>query len=357
MPFSWRKLLKMAGNFILNKDHLPSFLRKLRKDRQLVAPIKNEYGDTLFSVVEAVEAVELDLENQPQASLKSFLLPQQEALFTYTVGPAGERYDFVEQNNSEPLVFFGLRSCDLAAILYMDVVFLKSGKDPYYRRKRENSLLISLGCNHPFANCFCRSTKSGPFLEIGFDLQLTDLGDRFYVEPGRAQGEQLVRQWRQFFRPAADEDDRARYQATLEAQGNFKQQVLTGLAIKRLQEGRVAEQIWHDLSARCQDCGGCAFSCPTCVCYNVTDRQLTATEGERLRSWDACTFAGFTGMAGGHNPVDLPNHRLRRRFLHKLLYDMQRHGRPSCVGCGRCVGMCFGGVDIIKFINLVNRED
>jgi ferredoxin len=58
-------------------------------------------------------------------------------------------------------------------------------------------------------------------------------------------------------------------------------------------------------------------------------------------------------MAGGHNPVDSNTHAIRKRFLHKLLHDVQKHGRPSCVGCGRCVGMCFGGTDIVRFINMV----
>ncbi len=89
----------------------------------------------------------------------------------------------------------------------------------------------------------------------------------------------------------------------------------------------------------------------------MTDRKISDTEGERLRSWDACTFAGFTRMAGGHNPIDMKKNRIRRRFTHKLLHDVKQHGRPSCTGCGRCVDMCFGGVDIIKFINMVNSED
>lgn len=346
----------MPENYILKKDHLKSFLRKLQKDHRLVAPVKNEYGDTLFSVVDSLDTTDIDLENQAQASVKSYLFPQQETLFTYKTDEEGKQYTFEEQNRFEPTVFFGLRSCDLSAILYMDVIFLKENKDPYYLKKRENSILIGLGCNQPFDNCFCRSTRSGPFLEFGFDLQFTDLGDRFYVEPGRAKGEALVKQWQQFFFPATQDDDKARYQATLEAHGNFKQQVLAPVAIGRLQEGRVPEEIWQHFSARCQDCAGCAYICPTCTCYNMTDRTISATEGERLRTWDACTFAGFTGMAGGHNPVDMEKHRIRRRFMHKLLHDVNRHGRPSCVGCGRCVDMCFGGVDIIKFINMVNSE-
>jgi ferredoxin len=347
----------MPENYILKKEHLKSFLRKLQKDYRLVAPVKNKHGDTLFSVVDSLDTANIDLENQAQASVKSYLFPQQESLFTYTLDKAGTQYEFKEDNHSEPTVFFGLRSCDLSAILYMDVVFLGKNKDPYYLKKREKTILISLGCNDPFANCFCRSTRSGPFLEFGFDLQFTDLDDRFFIEPGRAKGEDLIRQWRQFFVPATEEDEKARYQATLEAHGKFKQQVLTDLTIQRLKENRVPEHIWHTLSARCQDCAGCAYICPTCVCYNMTDRKISENQGERLRTWDACTFAGFTAMAGGHNPTDMDKYRIRRRFMHKLHFDVKQHGRPSCVGCGRCVDMCFGGVDIIKFINMVNSEE
>ncbi|NOQ46686.1 MAG: hypothetical protein GQ559_08465, partial [Desulfobulbaceae bacterium] len=54
------------------------------------------------------------------------------------------------------------------------------------------------------------------------------------------------------------------------------------------------------------------------------------------------------------NPVDCATERVRKRFFHKLKHDVKKHGRPSCVGCGRCVDMCFGGVDIIGFINAIS---
>lgn len=342
-------------NVILHKDHLPGFLRKLGKSARLVAPVKNHYGDTLFTEIESIDRQKIDLENQPQTSAKPFLLPQREVLFRYQE----DGHLFSEVNEATPMVLFGLRSCDLAAILYLDVIFLGETKDPYYRKRRENTLLISLACNDPFDNCFCLAAKSGPCLEFGFDLQFTDLGDRFFVETGRAGGERLIEEWPLFFRPATAEDDKARYQARLEAQGRFKRRVLLEEAARHLEAGLVPESVWESLSGRCQDCGGCAYLCPTCTCYQLTDSPDGKGGGERLRLWDACTFAGFTVMAGGHNPVDMRRERIKRRFTHKLRDDVRRHGRSSCVGCGRCVGMCFGGVDMIRFIDLAteNTED
>lgn len=342
----------MNDLYLLKKDHLPGLLRRLQKEYRLVAPIKNCHGDTLFSVIESIDSAHLDLDSQPQGSLKPFLFPQQETLFAYEQ-PDSSSYDFKTTGSETPTVFFAVRSCDLSAVLYMDVIFSRKSRDPYYFQKRSNAILISLACNIPGENCFCGAAKTGPFLEFGFDLQLTDLGDRFLVEVGRAKGAEIVSRFRLFFEPAEDRDSKAQYQVYLEARGQFKQQVYMDQAIKRLTAGPIAEEIWAGLSMRCQDCGGCAYICPTCTCFTISDLALTPTSGERLRTWDACTFAGFTRMAGGHNPVDPRRHAVRQRFLHKLLYDVRDHGRPSCVGCGRCVGICFGGVDIIRFINKV----
>jgi Fe-S oxidoreductase len=62
-------------------------------------------------------------------------------------------------------------------------------------------------------------------------------------------------------------------------------------------------------------------------------------------------------MAGGHNPVDRRRQGLRRRFLHKLKDDYARHGKASCTGCGRCIDICFGGVDITTFIEKITSGE
>lgn len=344
----WATEMTMHDSFLLKKDHLKSFLRKLGKEYRLVAPVRNRHGDVLFSVVTDLDRDELALDGQPQNSLKQFFFPQQETLSTYVVSSGG--YEFRTQEEPPvPTVYFGVHPCDLSAVLYMDVVFSRAGRDAFYLRRRKDSLLIGLNCNRPGENCFCNATGHGPFLEAGADLQLTDLGDRFLAEPGRAPGSALLRQWRRFFEESTEKDHSARYQALLEARGGFRRQVPVAEAIRRLAQGEVEERIWAEFSLRCQDCGGCAYICPTCTCFTISDQPLTATEGVRQRSWDACTFAGFTRMAGGHNPVEQKSAAIRQRFLHKLCYDVRNYGRPGCVGCGRCLGICFGNIDIARF--------
>ena len=345
----------MSSSHILKKDHLIPLLRKLGKAYRLVAPMQNRHGDTLFAEVASVETMALDLDHQPQESLKPFLFPQQEVIAAYEADQAGyalhPRYAA-----PPPTLYFGVRSCDLAAILYMDVIFSQRTREPHYLGRRHNTVLVGLNCNAPFPNCFCDATKNGPFSELGADLQLTDLGDRFLVTAGRAQGETIVSRWPQFFSAAEEAEIKKQYQLYLEARGGFQRQVHVDLAIRRLAEGIVDEAVWQQLSLRCQDCAGCAYVCPTCTCFTIVDQPRSATSGERLRCWDACTFAGFTRMAGGHNSVEPKKAAIKHRFLHKLKYDVENHGRPSCVGCGRCLDICFGGTDIARFVELASEE-
>ena len=339
---------------ILKKDHVRPFLRKLARDSRLIAPVRTSHGDLLYQEIESIDSAEIDLSEQPQESAKQFLFPQQEQLFTYQ--STGNGFTFSPRKSGMPTVLFGLRSCDISAILYMDVIFLRSPRDHYYLQKRKDTIIIGIGCNEPWDNCFCSATRTGPFLEIGFDLQLTDLGDRFYVESGRAVGDEILEKWPQFFSPVTEEDEKLRYQLMLEARSSFKRHVHVETAFQKIADNSVSPSVWEHIARRCDGCGGCAYICPTCTCFTIFDRPLSPHTGERLRTWDACTHDGFTRMAGGHNPVNPATDRLKRRFMHKLYYDYKQFNRPGCVGCGRCVGICFGGVDIAMFVDMVCAE-
>jgi ferredoxin len=151
--------------------------------------------------------------------------------------------------------------------------------------------------------------------------------------------------------------------------------VPTMAATRMVSAGTLEPAFWRIVGDRCFECGGCAFVCPTCWCFNVADvpgpgaasfdepsdglRPMTpggslgsGADGdwERVRLRDCCNLAGFIRQAGGGYPRVTCGERCLTRFFHKL--SRQFHVRmeaPGCTGCGRCVQVCLGeeGIDAV----------
>ena len=336
--------------FILNKDHLSFWLRQLKASRDLIAPVRDVSGDIVLAELAKMHETALD---GPALlpSPKEFLLPQMEPLFCYSEEGVEESY------NRRPRVLFGIRPCDLSAIRILDTFYLGEPRDPYYESRRARTVLIAIACNQPDPTCFCLGLGTGPFLKTGFDLQLTDLGDRFLVETGSESGASLIKSYAHIFSEpqTADLDDL--YEARLAAQSRFEKRVNLEQVRKRIQAGAVSRAFWESVAERCFECGGCVYNCPVCTCFNVLDRPTSPAAGKRMRLWDTCMFKGFTRMAGDVVPAQAKVNRTQRWFHHKLIHWPDRFGTFGCVGCGRCAVSCPGKIDMATVVLRIKGEE
>jgi len=116
----------------------------------------------------------------------------------------------------------------------------------------------------------------------------------------------------------------------------------------------IPEENYRRIGERCIYCGACLYSCPTCTCFNVFGTAKDAA-GQRLRTWDACIFEGYTREASGHNPRRDKWHRTSRRYEHKLKYDHKKTGMSGCVACGRCLSGCPVNIGMSKFIQEITE--
>lgn len=186
---------------------------------------------------------------------------------------------------------------------------------------------------------------------------MTDLGDFYLFETATPRGEAAAQRAVSLLAPAPVAD-RTKAEALREATlAKFKVSSHMATGVRKTSSRKVAEEIWRQLAARCIECGGCSIVCPMCTCFDVADLQESPTTGRRERTRDCCQYSGYSREASGYNPRADKVTRFKRRFGHKLGYfTLLAEGMHGCVGCGRCVTACFGGVDMPAVVNALRTE-
>lgn len=324
--------------YILDKNHLSYLLRQLRNGSRLIAPLRNESGDIVFGDVEKIHEIELDCPAL-LPTIKEFFFPQTEIILEKN---NGRLHDIPEAPST---VIFGTRSCDVTAFNIADRFFGGQFRDPYYSAKRENTLIISIGCNRPDPTCFCSSLGVGPFLTKSFDIQLTDLGDRYYVEIDSPRARKIMKRFTHLFARPVKTDLEDQYEA-IHHSGTFFEKKLNFDAMRNaIASGQIDDRFWKSVADRCFECGGCVYQCPLCTCFNVMDRTRN-DRIERIRTWDTCMFKGFTRLTPGILPNEAMINRTKRWYYHKIIYNPEQIDAYGCVGCGRCTVSCPAVIDM-----------
>lgn len=319
----------------LAKSELVNLLKHWAEKYRLWAPTRDISGDCLFDTFNEASFT-LDYRKSPFLP-KSALFPQSEVIFSVENG------EYREVVTAAKTLLFGIRACDMMGLRQSVSFMTRDRCDAYCAAKRDAATIAVMACPGPQnETCFCTTMESGPVARNGFDLQFFDAGEFFIIDAGSEKGEAALASF-----PLADLDGDLAGEK-IEA---FRQRSAAAIprvdsvpaAMDRLKERTADPGVWEPFGRKCIQCGGCAFVCPTCTCFNVCDRPSGPGQGLRERSWDACLFGGFTREASGHNPRPVQALRLKRRHEHKLLdyhrADIQE-ALCGCTGCGRCSDFC-----------------
>ncbi len=345
--------MESKGAHTIAKADLAAWLSVLMQRAQVIAPVAAHGGDVAFAPISSPEQVVFEFENALEPP-KGFVLPQTDPLFVIEKDASG--YRIAPAQSPPPLVLFNLRSCDAAGIAFLKRVHASDLPDRSFLARVENVALVTLACTAPCGLGFCTCCNAGPFLADGYDLQLTDLGDRLLAEPGGENGAALLAEAGNLFRPARAEEIRRRRDLQERAEKSFGEETCHfASAMRRISTGRVANDLWEKLSDWCLECGGCNFVCPTCYCFSVKDLKQDGS-WLRCRTWDSCQYAAFTLEASGHNPRKRRADRMKRRFFHKVSAQyFLREGTVGCVGCGRCIQVCLGTTDMPAVVEAIRK--
>lgn len=333
---------------VLNKDQVTSWLNKLMQDYQVFAPVK-EADYFSFKQIDSGDQATLEYRNS-KTPPKEVLFPRSENLFCYHCEKDGVQ--LTEQIDESKKVIVGLRPCDAQSLLLLDKAFSNDKyQDPYYLTRRNNTLLVGLGCNEPATTCFCTSLGGGPFSTAGLDLLLVDTGNQYVVEVLTERGQELLSGMEL---PTATREAQEAARMVKEGATLSTQLDLTGL--KSRLDVNFYDPIWDRIHEKCLGCAACTYSCPTCHCFDIVD-EVEGKDGCRVRHWDACMFPLFTLHGSGHNPRPTGKERFRQRVMHKFKYFMDNFNAIACVGCGRCIINCPVNLDIREVLTEIQGAE
>jgi sulfhydrogenase subunit beta (sulfur reductase) len=333
----------------METTRLTEFTRALRAWGAVWAPVS--VADGVF----ALQEIHDPSQAQPAAlrttpPFKKLLL---RPAFTMLRGAVAEIPIDPEDNLRGPHVYFGAHACDIHALKILDLLYLSGFSDPYYRANRERLTVVGFGC-WPDQHCFCQSLDTST-ADDGFDLFLTQLGDRIMVAVGTWRGDDIVRANPHLFEPATRQDSEEYLDRLQRRRAAFQLELDTAdlpfvLDLKR------DDLVWHDVGTRCVCCGSCSMVCPTCSCFNVADVVDEDGRASRVRTWDSCLFPDYAVVAGGHSFRADRADRVRNRYYHKQDAFVREFGMPSCVGCGRCIENCPTGINVVEVFRRVRGE-
>lgn len=291
-------------------------------------------------------------------SWKSFLHPERVRQWTADRHPDGGLTVREEAPKSVSYAFLGVRPCDLRAIRILDRVMAGGAyPDPAYLSRRTGAFLIAVECTEPGATCFCVSMGTGPAVDAGYDLALTEVVDStthlFFCRSGSEEGAAVLAE---LPRRAADEPTRTAAAHAVREAAERMGRSMPPVDLRTLMRDSLEAQRWDDVTSRCLSCGNCTMVCPTCFCTTSEDvTDLTGDHAERWRRWDSCYDLDFSLLHDG--PVRAtPRSRYRQWLTHKLGTWHDQFDSSGCVGCGRCIVWCPTGIDLTEEAHALHQE-
>ena len=340
-------------DMVITKENLLKFLDRIAGERELYSPAKEENDHWMFRRAGSAGEIDFSYLNTHGVP-KGFFFPTSERLFGYRMGEKTFEVAGVEEAIA-PGVLFGVRPCDCFSFIMLDRLFTyRDYIDSYWVRRRENIVVIGLGCTTPDPTCFCTAVSCGPYSQEGSDIFLAPLDDdRFLLQAVTEKGETFLTVFHPEASEAGDREFGEREAMAVKAGELTDGSVRAAEVIERLGilgMDMFEHPVWEALSEKCLNCGTCTYLCPTCHCFDIQD-VVQGDEGVRIRNWDSCMYPIFTLHGSGHQPRSTVPQRVRQRVMHKFNYYIEHFDIAACVGCGRCIRNCPVNLDIRRVLD------
>jgi len=329
-------------HYLLPSDNLENFIAKLEEDGSVFYPVLED-NNAHFVKHEKEKTFEPNFGKIRAAeNIKHFLFPSRDVVAKFPKDVAGE---------VKKQYLFGVKNCDLRGIDVYDKIFLNwEPTDPVYKKRRENTLIVSADCPEPEDCCFCTLVGLNPYGESICDINFTQVSSGLLFEVFSKHGEEVVAKASNLFKEATQDNKKER--ETIRKNAIKKLSKINSKSFKEDIPERVEKadkKVKNNARKDCVECFACLHICPTCYCFLLSDYKR-GKDVERVRTWDACYYSAYARVGGGANPRGKLDERFWNRFECKFNYFYQYEQMYACSGCGRCFRGCSGKIDIREIL-------
>jgi len=315
----------------IRKEDWHRSLEKLLTTYDIFVPVKDEFSlDYEPFRPDQAEKIAYNTP-KPATPLKNFFLPVRENVTSV-------------RDSSKPRIIIGAPNCDIEALLLLDEIYLDEVfTDPWYRSRRNSTILVASDCYTVNEHCHCLSYGVKPWSMAHADMAILTEGDQIFLRVLSDKGKEFAEQLTDVYsvdEAAAVSFAEQRHSETEELltarNTGLPDYTTTGEIIQK-----AGDHIWKKYAAKCVSCGACTTICPTCSCFLLIDKP----DFEKVKQMDACQYPGFERVAGGEDALfELPR-RFRNRYMCKYVWKPQKFNSLACTGCGRCIEACIGKIN------------
>jgi len=340
------------STFVTDKPGLQKLYEAIISKHETYAPVE-KFGKFDYRKVSSLKECNTNSPIEMTMSVKPLFFPRSAKIMKYETSSAGTS---ICETDEDPLagqrVILGVKHCDARGLQVLEAVNKWDYIDSDFLKRRNNTVIFSTRCDKAATHCFCTS--------LDYDLENLDATDvavvhgtdgKIYIQPRTEKGNAFMQE----FAPAlaiAEGDAPAELKKQYTAFASSFRLKMDYKDIHEKMAKRFDSTAFEEASRNCVSCNTCAFICPTCHCFKISDVKIKDT-GVRYKSYDSCNNIYFTLEAGGHNPRPAKYRRWRQRSMHKFVFYKEKFGVNLCVGCGHCAISCPVNISIFDVVNHV----
>ena len=341
------------STFVTDTAGLQTMFEAIISKHETYAPVE-KFGKFDYKKVSSLKECNPDSPIDATMSVKPLFFPRASKIIKYEASSAGTS---IHETDEDPIagkrVILGVKHCDARGLQVLEAVNKWDYIDSDFLKRRANTVIFSTRCDKADTQCFCTSLDYDVENLDAMDVAIINGPDgRIYLCARTEKGENFLTQnpapGSRNPEPIAQEEMKKQYE-TFAASFRLKMDYKD---VNEKMSKRFDSPAFEEASRNCVSCNTCAFICPTCHCFKISDEKIRDT-GLRYKSYDSCNNAYFTLEAGGHNPRPAKYRRWRQRSMHKFVYYKERFGVNLCVGCGHCAISCPVNISIFEVVNHV----